>query len=211
MAYTKPQFPLKNGDNYIYPQTTGDQVILSDGSRLEKNGKVVADEAHVANTAHEADKLSTARSISITGDVTGSTDFNGSTNASINATVNKLSTARTVALSGDVTGSVSFDGSKDVTINTTVSAAKHYTATLSSSGWSSSAPYTQTVSISGIKSTDNPIVDINMSSATSSNSASLLEAWALVGRVATADGKITAYCYDKKPTTNISVNLMVVK
>lgn len=38
MAYLKPQAPLMNGADYIYPITTADQIILSDGSRLEKDG-----------------------------------------------------------------------------------------------------------------------------------------------------------------------------
>lgn len=40
MAYKKPQDPLTNNGFGIYPLTTADQVILSDGSRLEKNGIV---------------------------------------------------------------------------------------------------------------------------------------------------------------------------
>ena len=36
--YTKPQTPLNIGEKYIYPLTTADQIILSDGTRLEKNG-----------------------------------------------------------------------------------------------------------------------------------------------------------------------------
>lgn len=40
MAYLKPQSPIKNGEDYIYPVTTADQIILSDGSRLEKNGVI---------------------------------------------------------------------------------------------------------------------------------------------------------------------------
>lgn len=199
MAYIKPQYPLKNGDNYIYPPTTADQVILSDGSRLEKNGEIIAD------------KLSDAKSISLTGGVTGTISFDGGSNVTMNTTVNKLSTARAISLTGDVTGSANFDGSAGISIKTTVSASKFYTATLKAASWSSSAPYRQTVTVSGIKSSDNPIVDINMSAATNSNSADLLGAWMLVGRVATADGKITAYCYEEKPTVDISVNLMVVK
>lgn len=34
MAYYKPQSPIKNGEDYIYPLTTVDQVMLDDGSRL---------------------------------------------------------------------------------------------------------------------------------------------------------------------------------
>lgn len=43
MAYKKPQDPLTNNGFGIYPLTTADQVILSDGSRLEKVGKINAD------------------------------------------------------------------------------------------------------------------------------------------------------------------------
>lgn len=35
MAYIKPQYPLKNGDNYLYPVTTHDQILLDDGSRWD--------------------------------------------------------------------------------------------------------------------------------------------------------------------------------
>lgn len=42
MAYKKPQNPLTNNGFGIYPLTTADQVILSDGSRLEKNKQITA-------------------------------------------------------------------------------------------------------------------------------------------------------------------------
>ena len=38
--YYKPQSPIQSGEDFIYPLTTADQVILSDGSRLEKNGQI---------------------------------------------------------------------------------------------------------------------------------------------------------------------------
>lgn len=166
MAYLKPQYPLKNGENYIYPPTTGDQVILSDGSRLEKDGVVVA---------------------------------------------GKLSNERAISLAGDVVGTANFDGSKSVTINATVSASKYFTATLKASDWSDSAPFTQTVTVDGIRAYDNPIVDINMSVATDGNSSDLLGAWMLIGRVSTSDNSVTVYCYEEKPEMDLSVNLMVIK
>lgn len=49
--YLKPQAPLMRGEDYVYPPTTADQVILSDGTRLEKNGKVMADHAVEANNS----------------------------------------------------------------------------------------------------------------------------------------------------------------
>lgn len=43
MDYKKPQSTLVQGGVGIYPLTTADQVILADGSRLEKGGKINAD------------------------------------------------------------------------------------------------------------------------------------------------------------------------
>lgn len=45
MATVKTQTPLMLGENYIYPLTTADQVILADGTRLMKNGKITADDS----------------------------------------------------------------------------------------------------------------------------------------------------------------------
>lgn len=42
MLYLKPQSPIKNKENYIYPLTTYDQVILADGSRW--TGSISEDE-----------------------------------------------------------------------------------------------------------------------------------------------------------------------
>lgn len=51
MAYKKPQDPLTNNGFGIYPLTTADQVILSDGSRLEKNGVVSVNVATAVNSS----------------------------------------------------------------------------------------------------------------------------------------------------------------
>ena len=52
MDYKKPQSTLVKGGTGIYPLTTADQVILADGSRLEKDGRISADSA--ANSADSA-------------------------------------------------------------------------------------------------------------------------------------------------------------
>lgn len=88
-------------------------------------------------------------------------------------------------------------------------ATKTFTATLSTS-WSGSGPYTQTVTVSGLLEVDNPIVDAVLSSATSTAKAQR-DAWALVDRITTAANSITAYAYDKKPTTAIPIQLKVVR
>lgn len=85
-----------------------------------------------------------------------------------------------------------------------------YTGTLTSSGWSSSAPYTQTLNISGILADDVPIVDVVLSS-TSSTALSQLEAWSCVSKIETAAGSITATCFEEKPTIDLPIQLKVVR
>lgn len=87
-----------------------------------------------------------------------------------------------------------------------------YAATLTASGWSASAPYTQTAAAAGVLGTDDPFVDVDMSGASgSSQGAALTEAWGFVGRVTAGDGQITAYCYEEKPAVNLPVILKVVR
>jgi len=85
-----------------------------------------------------------------------------------------------------------------------------YTATLLSSGWSSSAPYTQTVSVSGILSTDTPIADVVLDVVTSTAMAQI-SAWMCVSKIETANGSITATCLEEKPTIDIPIQLKVVR
>lgn len=82
------------------------------------------------------------------------------------------------------------------------------TATLSSSGWSSSAPYTQTVNVSGITADDSPIVALYITgSPSSSNVKNMAKSYGYIDRAVTGNGTITFYCYNKKPTVNITVSI----
>ena len=85
-----------------------------------------------------------------------------------------------------------------------------YTATLLSSGWSSSAPYTQTVSVSGILSTDTPIADVVLDVVTSTAMAQI-SAWICVSNIETSNGEITATCFENKPEIDIPIQLKVVR
>lgn len=87
--------------------------------------------------------------------------------------------------------------------------AATYTATLSTI-WSGSGPYTQTVNVAGMLATDNPVADVVLSD-TAATAQAQLEAWGLVGRITTANGSITATCYDGKPGTALTVQFKVVR
>lgn len=74
------------------------------------------------------------------------------------------------------------------------------------SGWSSTAPYTQTVNFPGIKTTDIPIYGLRLTGTLSNVTVEAQKlAWGYVDRIASGNGTVTACCYSKKPATNIVV------
>jgi hypothetical protein len=80
-----------------------------------------------------------------------------------------------------------------------------FNITLSSGSWSgSSAPYTQTITTTGMTANDNPFADINLSSVTYANVADVKTAWALLYRGTTGSNQVTFYA-DDVPSTNIPV------
>lgn len=75
------------------------------------------------------------------------------------------------------------------------------------SGWSSTAPYTQTVNFPGIKTTDIPIYGLRLTGTLSNVTVEAQKlAWGYVDRIASGNGTVTACCYSKKPATNIVVS-----
>lgn len=85
-----------------------------------------------------------------------------------------------------------------------------YTSTILTTGWLGSvAPFSKEVTIGGILSTDNPIIDI-VPSATYATALLQAEAWGLVYRIVTGSNNITVYA-DEVPTTAIPIQLKVVR
>lgn len=76
-------------------------------------------------------------------------------------------------------------------------------ATFLASGWSSAAPYTQTVSVPGISAADNPI--LTLYAPTSTDSKNKERAFGYVDRGVTGDNTLTLYCYNSKPEVDFQV------
>lgn len=79
-------------------------------------------------------------------------------------------------------------------------------AFLPATGWSESAPYTQTVAAAGIVETDRPIWGVVYSE---NNAIAEKEAFALVDDLDTADGSITFTCFEEKPEADLTIQLEV--
>lgn len=83
--------------------------------------------------------------------------------------------------------------------------------TLPASGWSASAPYTQTVTVLGMKSTDMPQVSIKAPDDISGDTYDAYEKSAgYLKRIDTATDSIIAYCPKKKPTVDLVIYISVI-
>ena len=105
---------------------------------------------------------------------------------------------------------VYFVGGVPVACDRELLRALDFTVTLPASGWSSTAPYTQTVVVEGLPEVDRPTADWDFSGATLDNYEALAEGFACITRLVTAAGSLTAYCYAEKPTVDLSVFLKAV-
>ena len=83
------------------------------------------------------------------------------------------------------------------------------TATLNTAWLGTSAPYTKTVSVSGILYTDTPIIDVVMSGTYSTDEART-EAWGYIYRAVCNNGSITFYATEK-PTVSLPIQIRVVR
>ena len=89
------------------------------------------------------------------------------------------------------------------------------TATVIGSGgpsdWTGSDPYVATLTVSGILSTDVPIVDLDLSNVAFADVVDVQANWALVYRVeASADNEIKLYAIDE-PTEDFALTIKVVR
>lgn len=83
-----------------------------------------------------------------------------------------------------------------------------YTATLNTA-WDGSGPYTQTISVSGILASDNPIIDV-VTSGTFATDKDRCAEFSKIYRAVTANGSITFYA-DEKPVRAIPVRMLCIR
>lgn len=87
-----------------------------------------------------------------------------------------------------------------------------YTANASTS-WTADATnggYKQTISVSGILATDNPIADVVLGEDIDAN-ALFLESWSLITRITTAANSITLWANGDAPYTAFTIQMLVVR
>lgn len=78
-------------------------------------------------------------------------------------------------------------------------------ATLTAAGWSTAAPFTQTVTVAGITAADNPIVSLRITEGSAAIVKAQNKAYGCVDQAVTGAGNIMFYCYNKRPAANFTV------
>lgn len=141
------------------------------------------------------------------GDIFNADDINA-TNKAVNDTVIGFEEVRqeTSQFQQDVTQNFS---SLQTNVNNQVSSIKGVkTVTLAASKWSASAPYTQSVSVPGVESSDTPVIALYISGSPSAATVKAQKkAFGYLDRATTAAGSITFYCYEKKPAADFTVSV----
>lgn len=94
-------------------------------------------------------------------------------------------------------------------ITTVTSSAVNLTGTLTADGWSDTAPYTQTVTVTGLAEDGYPILDLITSTDTTTG-INENKQWAYITKATTAENTLTVKCYEKKPTIALNFVIKVV-
>jgi hypothetical protein len=92
------------------------------------------------------------------------------------------------------------------------SSVDYYTTTIADTDWTGSeAPYTAVKTVSGLLSTDRPIVDLDLSAVAIGNVAAKQADWALVYRAAATDTDELSFFATEEPTESLVIQIKVVR
>lgn len=220
-TFTANRVLISNGEGGMAASSISTTLLdyltgLSGNIQEQLNGKAASDHTHegvylpINGTAATATKLATAQNITI-GSATKT--FDGS--AAVSFTLTEIGVAAAnhthsdylATSGGTISGNLSVTGS--LSVGSLSGVRKDFTGTLSTSWSGSKAPYTQNVTVSGILSTDRPILDM-VCSGTYATDQSREEGWLNIYRAVTAANRITFYAHEK-PTVSIPFYAQVTR
>jgi len=89
------------------------------------------------------------------------------------------------------------------------SVSQSFTATIGSSDWTGTDPFVQTISVPGLLSTDNPVIDITFANNYNTDLARAIE-WSKIYRISTQDDEITVSAA-LQPLVDLPIQIIVVR
>jgi len=103
------------------------------------------------------------------------------------------------------------DGSDGITTPAITGASVTFNLTIAPADWSGSDPYVATMTVTGILSTDAPIVDIDLSSVTFADVPDVRTEWNFVYRVEASNDDEIKFYSTSEPTEDLAVQVLVVR
>lgn len=117
----------------------------------------------------------------------------------------KTNEVKLVSPDGLTEKAISIDNSGNI-----IGTSNSYTATLPYTSWTgSSAPYSKAVTVSGILSTDTPIIDVVLSGVYNTD-ITIQDSWTVIYRAVTSENTITFYA-TSVPNVDIPIQIKVVR
>ena len=212
VVQTLPSSNISPTTVYLVPSNSESSDIYKEYIYVNNNWELIgiqkADLSNYYNKT-EVDNLLDTKVDKVTGKGLSTEDYTSEEKTKLSGIEAQANKTVVVQTTGSSTTDVMSQNIVTTELNSKATTAL-YTGTLTSSGWASAAPYTQTLSISGILSTDVPVVDVVLSS-TTSTAISQTEAWSCVSKIETAAGSIPATCLEEKPAIDIPIQLKVVR
>ena len=197
------------GQDTIYVHPTGDGNLHVPATGTTNNGKVLKAGATAGSIAWgtlTAADVGAATTSDISSAINTHDGNSGAHSAQFGAKLDKSGGTMTgmLTLNGDPSQPMHAATKQYVDSKTSI-----FNVTLDTSWSGSAAPYSNSVTVTGILATDTPIIDVVMSGTYSTDEARI-EAWGYIYRAVTANGSITFYATEK-PTVSLPVQIKVVR
>lgn len=197
------------GQDTIYVHPTGDGNLHVPATSTTNNGKVLKAGATAGSIAWgtlTAADVGAATTSDISSAINTHDGNSGAHSAQFDAKLDKSG--------GTLTGMLTLHDDPSQPMHAATkqyvdSKTSIFNATLDTSWSGSAAPYSKSVTVTGILETDTPIIDVVMSGTYATDEARQ-EAWGYVYRAVTANNSITFYA-NEKPTVELPVQIKVVR
>lgn len=200
----------QNGNMDIIDATLANKVDKVAGKGLSTNDYTTFEKTKLSGieTGAEVNNISDANAT----DLTDGTDTTLHTHATSGIT-GFAATVRATVLTGLSTATNAVITATDSVLSalgklqaqiTAMMAVK--TATITTTWAGSSAPFTQTITVTGLTANDRPVIS-PVYSATLATALLEKEAWNLIGKIETAANGIVVTCFEDKPVTAVNIQI----
>lgn len=185
-------------------------------TQTDLGATIIVTDANGTTTANVSNGTSAMLSVSQTetGCTVTATDSSGTTTATVSNGTNGTNgddgkSAYAIAVEEGFSGDEAAWLRSLKGITTVTSSAVNLTGTLTADGWSDTAPYTQTVTVTGLAEDGYPILDL-ITSADTTTGINENKQWVYITKATTAENTLTVKCYEKKPTIALNFVIKVV-